>query len=439
MRILIGIIVLFILLLSFLNSFWKTSSVEGNRMIADFESIDAIWMSCLANTNYMKIENEVVNKMENNINVMITMVDNQEVKECKEFFDISSYNNDLLSYSVFKGNDFWIRDHGPVFVYNKFGDLAVVNFEWSQYGVRSFYRDYFQENSQLVDLKMSMLNIENKRNVDSLIAVNLKLPIVKSWICIEGGAMETNGNGSIILNKSLLYQRNPGVTIKAIEDEFKRVLGTVNFIWLNAGLVEDVHIVGTIVDNYVGIGTGGHTDEFVRFADPKTILLAWVPEEDKDLNPINKLNYERLSESYKILKQAKDIDGSPFKIIKIPQPKLITQRIRVNAGDSIDNTLNLPEFVFRPSEGFQAGDSLIRVACASYLNYFLTNSKVFLQSYVNHGTNIEYENQVIRTFKIAFPSREIVPVDARSLNWYGGGLHCATMSQFHRKVKSPQP
>jgi agmatine deiminase len=75
------------------------------------------------------------------------------------------------------------------------------------------------------------------------------------------------------------------------------------------------------VDNFIGIGTGGSTDEFMRFADPKTILLAWIPEEERNLNPITRLNFQRMSKNYEILKSSRNERGEEFKILKVPLPK----------------------------------------------------------------------------------------------------------------------
>ena len=419
----------FICLLANCNRIDKTPY----RQIADFEPMDAIWMSCINNFNYMSIESDMVDKLERNIQVRIAMVDGQEEHNCKEFFGSSNFNFDMIEFFTLKGNDYWIRDHGPIFVYDVNKNLCVVDFKWNQYGYRSFLMDYYRGNISLVNEKLSELRIEAKAKFDSIFAVKFKLPIVKSWLVTEGGAMEANGKGTLILNKNLMIQRNPDSSLQAMEKELNRVLGAKNIIWLNQGLAENVHIVGTITENFVGIGTGGHTDEFVRFANPKTILLASVNPEDKISNPVSAINYERMEENFKILQAARDLDGSKFEIVRIPLPKLIAVKIRINPGNQVDSTLNMPETVFNPSDGWQAHDSVWRVACASYLNYYLSNNKVFFPSYTNFGTPMSHEFQVISLFKKAFPNREIIPINSRGLNWFGGGLHCATLNEFKSK------
>lgn len=405
------------------------TKISKNRHIADFEELDKLWLSCINNPAFLILQSELVNKHENGLPLLITATSSSESNDCHNFFKITSYNSDSMSTTVVNGNEMWLRDLGPIFIYNSEGKLCIADFKWTQYGYEGYLSSFYGGNRQLIQERMSYMDLKTKNQMDSIIGVKLNLPIVSSWLALEGGGIEGNGNGTLILNKSMIMQRNPNAKLQDIEKELQRVLGVRLFIWLDFGLAEDVHIVGTIVGDYVGIGTGGHTDEFVRFADHKTILLAWIPEEEKDLNPVNQINYQRMSENYQVLSKVKDLDGSNFKIIKIHQPNLIYEKVRINEGNRLDSSLNLAEIHFKPSENRQAGDSVYRVACASYLNFYLTNKKVIFQSYINHGTAIEKENKVIRIFKQVFPNREIIPIDPIALNWRGGGLHCATLNQ----------
>lgn len=84
------------------------------------------------------------------------------------------------------------------------------------------------------------------------------------------------------------------------------------------GVIEDEHISKLVDHQYMFGETGRHTDEFVRFADENTILVAWINEDEIDEHFLNRKNYERISENYVIFENATDINGSLFKIIKIP-------------------------------------------------------------------------------------------------------------------------
>jgi hypothetical protein len=98
-------------------------------------------------------------------------------------------------------------------------------------------------------------------------------------------------------------------------------------IWLPQGLAEDPLLRGTIVGNYVGWGTGGHTDEFVRFADARTVLLAWPEEAEAATHPVARLNRQRMQRNADILSSATDAQGRRCRLLKVPMPKIIERRV----------------------------------------------------------------------------------------------------------------
>lgn len=112
---------------------------------------------------------------------------------------------------------------------------------------------------------------------------------VKSKLIIEGGSIESNGKGVLIQNEAVTLQRNPGWTKEEIEAEYKRVLGVTKVIWMKKGLADDGQMWHLHERKYVTMGTGGHTDEFVRFANANTILLAWIDEAERDQHPLNRI------------------------------------------------------------------------------------------------------------------------------------------------------
>ncbi len=272
--------------------------------------------------------------------------------------------------------------------------------------------------------------------VDSQMAIVEGAKILKTNVIHEGGAIEVNGAGTLILCEATVLQRNPGLKKEYIETEVKRVLGVSNVIWMKQGLADDpLQFVRRITANYVGGGTGGHTDEFVRFANENTILLAWVDEKEKKQNPINEMNYERMTENYNILKNAKDQDGKSFKIIKIPLPDLISKKVIAREKiDSTEVTLDVEISEFIPSEKPIAGDTLLRVPASSYMNYLVTNGLVLLPTYTHFGSSKQKEDAVRKIFEDQFPGRKIIFIDAIMQNWSGGGIHCSTQQQ--PKIKS---
>ncbi|MBK7447195.1 MAG: agmatine deiminase family protein [Ignavibacteria bacterium] len=63
----------------------------------------------------------------------------------------------------------------------------------------------------------------------------------------EGGAIETNGKGTILQVESVNMQRNPGMTKEEQETELKKILNVNKIIWLKEGAAEDPFGWGTLI------------------------------------------------------------------------------------------------------------------------------------------------------------------------------------------------
>lgn len=171
-------------------------------------------------------------------------------------------------------------------------------------------------------------------------------------------------------------------------------------------------------------GSGGHIDVICRFADERTILLLKVSPKERDANPISKINYERMEENYRILKQATDQDGKPFRIVRIPAADLMTDRYVVKETDRY-----ILEFV---APGCKAGDTIKYALVTGYLNYIVANGVVLTASYWKEGRPASMkrkDEKAKRILQKVFPGRKIVQINVESMNHDGGGLHCASMDQ----------
>jgi agmatine deiminase len=407
-------------------------------MPAEWEPHEAIWLGWESDSTsgFYPAIGEIITTLKPKVTVKIAF-DNDSLKQSgiATLLGLGVDTAGIKMY-VMPGDRYWIRDHGAAFLVNGKGELGVADFGWDIYGYPAFLELQYEGNKDSVDAEWSQ-TLENRLktgSVDSLMAVAEGAVILKTDVVHEGGAIEVNGKGTLILCEATVFQRNPKLDRETIESEFKRVLGVSNIIWMKHGLADDPHwFLRRIVDDYIGGGTGGHTDEFVRFANPNTILLAWVDEAEKDLNPINQMNYERMNENYQILSNAKDQDGKPFEIIKVPLPDLTPVQIVVRQ-DLKENefTLDVMPDWFVPSEAPQVGDTLQRVPAASYMNYLVTNGLVLLPSYTAAGTSREKEEEVRKIFEQQFPGREVVFFDVLMQNWDGGGIHCSTQQQPRR-------
>jgi len=407
-------------------------------MPAEWEPHDAVWLGWEKDSlrGYYPAVADIIKALAPNVTVKMAFDSDSLLQTAKARLGLFGIDTTMYKSYIMPGDRYWIRDHGAAFLINEKGELGVADFAWNSYGYPGFLKEKYNGNMDSVKfyLEKRKERMIKTGSVDSLMAVSEGAVRLTTNVKHEGGAIEVNGNGTLILCEATVFQRNPELQRAYIEAEFKKVLGVTNIIWMKKGLADDpLHFFRRITANYYGGGTGGHTDEFVRFANTNTIMLAWVDEKEKDLNPVNQMNYERMNENYRILQQAKDREGKPFNIIKVPLPDFMTKKITVRKIDSTETTLDVKVSDFIPSEQPKTGDTLLRVPAASYMNYLVTNGVVLLPSYTAMGSSKEKEAQVKTIFQKAFPGREIIFINAMQLNWNGGGIHCSTQQQPKKK------
>ena len=216
------------------------------------------------------------------------------------------------------------------------------------------------------------------------------------------------------------------MTKAQIEADFKKCCGIEKVIWLPAGVADDPHNFNRIHENIFGFGTGGHTDEFVRFADENTILLSWVSAEEKDDHPIHRLNYDILNANYQILSEALNLDGKKFNIIKVPHPdpKMDTEIVEESWFELTFWKENLNRF------GIEASDTIHWAYSKSYLNYLITNEVAIIPQYGDdQGPMNEKDKQVRAMFQQLYPNREVIGLNPLYFNKGGGGMHCRFQTQ----------
>ncbi|MFY9512669.1 MAG: agmatine deiminase family protein, partial [Rubrivivax sp.] len=263
----------------------------------------------------------------------------------------------------------------------------------------------------------------SRETVDLAIAGLARASVQRSALAIEGGGVELNGQGLILANEELYASRNPGLGRATLERRLLRLPGVRQVLWLPGGLAEDVHLRATITGQHVAWGSGGHSDEFVRFADADTVLLAWPDDADVATHPVSRLTRQRMQRNLEILQRA------GLRVLKLPMPRPIERRVVLSADADTAWSQEWTADFFPPAEGRRQGQALTQMATASYLNFVLANGVVVLPDYLPHGTPRARQEQVRRIVAEAFPRRQIRFVDAITANWVGGGLHCATLHQ----------
>ncbi|MEQ9438501.1 MAG: agmatine deiminase family protein [Cyclobacteriaceae bacterium] len=373
----------------------------------EWESQEAVWFGWEHRpgvAGYHKAVFEIIRSIQNQVMVKIVSPTDSIAETAKAALQAQHFNLKNIQFLTIPDNRYWIRDHGPTFVQNKQGQQWVVDFAWSRHGNELPY----------VDRKAAELE---------------GLDVITADVVNEGGGIESNGQGTILLVESMMLDRNPDKTKAEIEAVYRKAVGAKKVIWLPRGLANDPNGLQPIADDYYGYGVGGHVDEFARFVDPNTIVLAWVEETERSSNPVSRLNYDVLNEAFQILKQATDQDGKPFTIIKIPLPDLITKKMVVTGegGGLTDTTLD--RSLFEGETVPSVGDTVNFVAAASYTNFLITNGVVLLPAYIQAGSSQEKERNVKEAFSMLFPDRKLIFIDCLYQNYRGGGIHCSTKQQ----------
>lgn len=269
-------------------------------------------------------------------------------------------------------NDAWMRDVGPTFVVNDDGEVRAVRWKFNAWGGIYFPWD----KDELIALKIA--DIEN-------------IDCYEAPIVLEGGSIDTDGEGTLITTEECLLNpnRNPGFTKQQIEQVLKDYLGVEKIIWLKRGVYNDE--------------TSGHVDNLCRFVKPAEVVLTWTFDK-------NDPQYQISRENYEILLKETDAKGRKFKIHMIHQPSPI------HLTEEDVSTIDFAEKTLRKPPGYRLP--------ASYVNFYFANGALIVPIY-----NDPKDEEALAKFREIFPERKIVGVYAKEILLGGGAIHCITLQQ----------
>ena len=395
-------------------------------MPAEFEQQAAVWMGWPTFQWYSGSDMDTRIPLANIIQILadagvvvrIMCTDKAGEDAVRNWFSVHGY---LMSAHIefvhIPQIDIWQRDFGPIFLRNASGQLGMASFLQNQWG--------YSQTTNPTSAAMA--------KVPQLVAQHLKINLnINAAIVSEGGNRIINGRGVLLVGRAVELQRNPTATHSQMETAYQQALGVTKIIWLDHGVYEDLHSDwgpipynskdGNCIFLYGPQTTGGHLDEFVRFAGPNTIILAGVTEEEAATNPLAAVNYARLEGAYRILATAKDQSGKPFEIIRLPVPDIEYQQIE--PGERMYDWLaalryppNVPPF--------PKGHSIYVVKPSSYANYFVANTVVVAPAY----NNPQKDEEAAGVLAAAYNGRKVRQIDPTALNYAGGGIHCCTQQQ----------
>ena len=392
------------------------------RQPAEFEAQDAIWLIWPSTDHKQgesveKVTLSIIEAIIGKEKIVVTCKDKELLNHAKEILKNHLKESKNLAILELPSYEIWTRDMGPIFVGTDQNTMAIADFNFNSWG----YSDTLDPDTKTEEM------------YDVRVADLLGIPAISSPMISEGGSREVNGKGTLMTTESVERNRNPGMSKPEMEAEYKRLLGVKKVIWLKKGLVEDDHtFLGpkTTPDGakaYTVVTTNGHIDEFARFVNDSTILLAEVDSSEFD-DPIAFENHKRIEENYKILSDATDQDDNRFTIFRMPLPGTIFSTM--SPGDYVYEyikTLN-----YQNGKDFPKGDTVKVIASLSYLNFIITNSVIIGQACWREGMPNKLklrDEKAAQILQSVFPNRKVIMIDALAVNLGGGGIHCISMQQ----------
>lgn len=263
---------------------------------------------------------------------------------------------DNIDFFIHQTDDVWVRDNGPIFVYNTDNELTILDWGFNGWGGDTPY-----------------LNCDA---IPTALSPDLNIPVVDlSAMVLEGGAIEIDGNGSMMATRSSVTHssRNPDLTEAQVESFMSTYLGITNFLWL---------------DGVYGIElTDMHIDGFMKFANESTIIT---------MNTADLLYWEVPQSDINLLFNATNNNGETYNYVYLP----LTQN---NVITAYGNPL-----------GYKG----------SYCNYYIANTVILVPNY--NDANDDIANAILQDI---YPDKTVIGIDVRNLYENGGMIHCVTQQQ----------
>ena len=208
-------------------------------------------------------------------------------------------------------------------------------------------------------------------------AAYVGVPFTASGFVGEGGAIETDGAGTLMATRSSLVNpnRNPGKTAAQIAAAMRAAYGASKVIWLTGVKGQDI--------------TDDHVDATSRFLKQGRGLVQWPDNRDTDSfsNDARK--------QYQVLSTSTDAQHVPITVTKLQGPDY-------NQIRSTD-----PRFV------------------GSYANYYVCNDAVIAAQFGDAHADAAAK----ATLAKLFPGRTIRQLNIDSIGAGGGGIHCVTQQE----------
>jgi len=268
------------------------------------------------------------------------------IKKVKQHFQ----ENTNLLFVEYETDDTWARDSSAISISDE-NEVKLLDFTFNAWG-----KKFESSKDNLMSHSISKHYDAQLKQVDFV---------------LEGGAVESNGNGIILTTSACMLNknRNPKFDSIQITQKLNEYFGLTKVLYLEHGYL-------------AGDDTDSHIDTLARFIDEKTIM--YVRCENKD--------DEHFKELKLMEEELQDLASTHnFRLIALP----------------------MTDAIYFEEERLPA----------TYANFLFVNGAVIVPTY-----GVTQDGEALNIFRATFADRDIIGVDCSTLIKQHGSLHCVTMN-----------
>ena len=352
----------------------RTPAADGYRMPAEFERHAGAWLLWPHRQDNWRDGAQPAQHAFVAVATAIARFEPVSVGAPREHYE---YARALLPPAVrvieLSSDDAWMRDTGPTVVVNERGKRRGVDWLFNAWGGFDGGLYWPWDQDELVARKVCEIECLDR----------YQAPLI-----MEGGAIHTDGQGTLLVTEQCLLNRNrnPQLDRARIETLLRAYTGASTILWLGEGVVDDE--------------TDGHVDNLACFARPGEVCLTWSDDPRDPQARVSKDAFERLGD-------ARDARGRRITVHKLPSPgPLHATRAEVQG--------------VRLRDGAKPRAAGARLA-GSYVNFYIANGGVIAPL-----LDAKTDSLALSRLRRIFPRREVVGVPAREILLGGGNIHCIT-------------
>lgn len=269
-----------------------------------------------------------------------------DIKNVKKHFD----EHENLYFVEYETNDTWARDCSVLSV-EEDNKIKLLDFVFTGWGGK--------------------FDAEKDNAMSKTIAKHYSAPVQSYDFILEGGGVESNGDGIILTTSECVLNKNRNHTLSSLEitQELTSYLGASEILYLNHGYL-------------AGDDTDSHIDTLARFCNENTIMYVKCENQNDE-------HYKELQLMEDELKEFEKSHG--FRLVPLPMTDAMFY-----------NDERLP---------------------STYANFLFVNDAVIVPTY-----GVSQDEEALEIFKETFKDRDVVEVDCSVLVRQHGSLHCVSMN-----------